>query len=174
MHLFRPRQANSETSGFTLLELLIVMVIITIGFFALRPTFAGAIMGAQDRAAFRQLVGMFKAARSEAVAKGKLIRIVFDPATAVFHAEAQDEPEVDRANFQSLSLMGRRNFRLPDHLSVGEISVGGETLVETEIIRMYFYPDGRTDGVEMMLVDWRGAEIIVTITSATGGVRVNA
>jgi len=174
MRLSWLRQTNNGVNGFTLLELLIVMVIITIGFFALRPTFAGAIMGAQERAAFRQLVGMFKAARSEAVAKGRLIRIVFDPATAVFHAEAQVEPHVDRSNFQPFSLMGRRNFPLPDHLGIGEIAVGGEFLGETDIIRIYFYPDGRTDGVEMVLVDWRGAETIVTITSATGRVRIRA
>ncbi len=161
-------------NGFTLLELLIVMVIITIAFSALRPSFAGAVRGAQERTALRQLVGMFTAARTEAVARGKLVRIAFDPNEGVFYAEVQTDPAVDRTAFEPLSLVNKRRVRLPEHLSVGRLRVGGQDIWDQTAMQIYFYPDGRTDGAVLELVDSYGGSIEMEVAPATGRVRLNA
>ncbi len=165
--------SRRSANGFTLIELLIVMVIITIAFSALRPSFAGAVRGAQERATLRQLVGVFTAARTEAVARGKLVRVAFDPNEGVFYAEMQTDPVVDRSVFEPLSLVNKSHIRLPKHLSVGRLRVGGQDIWEEGAMQIYFYPDGRTDGASLQLVDSYGGSVELEVSPATGKVRLN-
>jgi general secretion pathway protein H len=160
--------------GFTLLELLVVMMIIAIGFFAVRPWFVGVIRGARERSALRQLVSLFTAARVEAVGTGKLVRVVYDAAGGTFRAEIQPKPEEDRQFFEPLRLMGKREVRLPEHLTVGDIEVGGLTMSGAEMAAIYFYPDGRTDGAAILLVKDSGDTIVLDLMRATGRVTINA
>ena len=157
--------------GFTLLELLIVMVIIVIAAFAVRPTFGKAIEGNQERAALRQLVGFFQLARTQSVAQGRLVRLTFEPTEATFSAEIQAEPDRDPTVFDPMRLLGRSGVQLPDHLSLARLAIGGQELSALDRADVYFYPDGRTDGVSMLLADDYGREILVEVSSATGRVR---
>lgn len=164
----RPRAA------FTLIELLIVMMIIAIAFFALRPAFAGVIRGAQERTMLRGLVGLFTSARTEAIATGSLVRIVVEPETGSLFAEVQTDPDEDRSLFDPLPLLGRRSVVLPEHISIGTFKVAGSDMAGLEHIHVYFYPDGRTDGVALRLVGRRGADTRLEISPTTGRVQIDA
>jgi prepilin-type N-terminal cleavage/methylation domain-containing protein len=166
-------QPAATRCGFTLLELLVVMIIICIAFFALRPNFTGMIRGAQERTALRQLVSLFAAARAEAVAKGKLTRVIYDSFTGAFHAEIQPDPEADRQLFDPLRLMGKSELRLPEHLTIDAIKIGGLTMSPADTQTIYFYPDGRTDGAAFLLVKDSGDTAVIEILSATGAVKLD-
>lgn len=148
-------------------------MIIAIAFFALRPSFGGVVEGTRERTAVRQLVGMFTAARAEAVARGKLVRVVFDANQYAFSAEIQAAPEVDRAAFDPLPLLGRKMVSVPDHLRLASLKVQGSEQVNQTRTDIYFYPDGRTDGATMVLDRERGGETWVSLSSATGRVRID-
>lgn len=175
MSLLRPRsrQLERRLAGFTLLELLVVMVIITIAFFALRPSFAGAVREAEERNAMRQLVGLFTAARAEAVARGKLIRVAYDPDESAFYPEVQQRPEEDRQLFEPVTLVGKRRVLLPEHLILEGVEVGGMSLAPAEAPVVYFYPDGRTDGAAFLMVRDSGATAVLEILGATGKVSLD-
>ncbi len=150
------------------------MVIITIGFFALRPSFAGAVREAQERTAMRQLVGLFTAARAEAVARGMLIRVAYDPVETAFYAEAQRDPAQDRQLFEPLRLAGKRRVVLPEHLVLEAIEVSGIALPPDEAPAIYFYPDGRADQAALLMVRESGASAVLEILGATGRVSLDA
>lgn len=166
------RQPSESRQGFTLIELLIVMMIIAIAFFALRPSFGGAIRGISERNALRQLVGLFASARAEAVARGKLVRVVFAPGEHAFLAEIQAEPEVDRSAFYELRLLGKDMVRLPGHLSLEKLEVGGAAAAPGRT-HVYFYPDGHTDGLTLVLADAAGRGTRLEVSPATGRVRID-
>ncbi len=166
-------QPARRNLGFTLIELLIVMTIITIAFFALRPSFGGVLRGTRERTAVRQLVGMFTAAHAEAVARGRLVRVVFEPNRHAFFPEIQLAPEVDRTAFDPLPLLGKRVVRVPEHLSLMSLEVRGSEQRDVARTDIYFYPDGRTDGVVMVLGGGRGREVRVAVSPATGRVRID-
>jgi len=168
------RPTGRREAGFTLIELLIVMMIIAIAFFALRPAFAGAIRGAQERTMLRELVGLFTSARTEAIGRGSLIRVVFEPAEAAFFAEIQFEPERDLSVFDPLPLLGRSAVLVPEHLRVGKMEVAGRDRTGFERTHIYFYPDGRTDGLAMLLVGRHGNDTLLEVSPTTGKVRIHA
>ena len=160
--------------GFTLLELMAVMTIITISSFALRPVFLGAIRNAEKRAALRDVVGLLSSARTQAVAQGKLVRGVCALDEAMVWAEIQVNPMEDRSQFEALPLMGRERLRLPDHLVIIGMEVAGQEASESERNEIYFFPDGRTDGATLVLMDSADREVVIDLTPATGRVRIRA
>jgi type II secretory pathway pseudopilin PulG len=149
------------------------MMIIAIAFFALRPSFVGAVKGSRERTAVRQVVGMLTAARAEAVARGKLVRVVFDPSQRAFFGELQSAPELDRAAFDPLPLLGRERVRVPAHLRLASLEVGGSGQHGVARTDVYFYPDGRTDGVVMVFGAERGRDVRLVVSPATGRIRID-
>lgn len=159
--------------GMTLIELSVVMVIVAILFFSVRPAVTGILREAQERTALRQLVGLLTYARTEAVGSGRLVRVLCDPRHAAFWAEAQVDPRGDRSSFELLRVLGRSRVRMPETFAIAQLMVSGRdaSLQGGEI---YFYPDGRNDGLVLTLVGEAGREVMVEVLSATGRVLVSA
>jgi len=160
--------------GFTLIELLVVMTIIAIGFFALRPSFAAALRGAEQRRALGQVVALLAGVRNQAIVRGRLARVICDAEQGAFWAELQADPGADPSQFNLLPVLGRERVVLPEGLSLGEVEVAGQgtTILPQRVI--YFYPDGGTDGARLTLRNAAGAQITVELATATGRVYVNA
>lgn len=159
-------------AGFTLIELTVVMAVIAILFFALQPTFVGMVRGAQERAALGELVGLFNYARTEAVGSGRLVRVICEPREGLFWAEAQADPEQDRSQFDRLRILGRSEVRMSGPLTVAAMTVSGLEMADQPAAPVYFYPDGRTDGASLSLIDGAGRELTILLSSATGRVRI--
>jgi len=165
--------ANVRTRGFTLIELLVVMTIIAIAFFALRPGIAGVRRGVENRKSLRQLVGLLSGARTKAIAGGKLVRVHCDPDAGVFWAEAQVDPSLDRDEFQLLRVLGRDQVQLSSGLWLSDLMVAGQAAGAIAQNPIYFYPDGRTDGAAVVLLDANGSEVVVELAPATGRVELS-
>jgi len=166
-------RGGREASGFTLIELMVVMMIIAIAAFALRPSFGQAIQGARERNTLRQLVGFFQSARTQSVAKGKLLRVSFEPSEATFYAEIQTDPSEDPTLFDPIALLGRSKVLLPAEVGLARLEIGGRELSPGEPADIYFYPDGRTDGVGLVLSGAYGKDTLIEVSSATGKVRLS-
>lgn len=150
-----------------MIELLVVMMIIVIAFFAVRPNIGGLLRGSQERTALRQLVGVFKVARTEALSSGHLVRVVYSPEEGAFSAEVQSTPETDLSEFDLLPILGRESVKLPEHWEMTKLQIRGrEAATVSEPI--YFYPDGHTDGVAMLFSDPDGSDTVLRLSSATG------
>jgi len=143
------------------------MMIIVIAFFAVRPNIAGLLRGSQERSALRQLVGVFKVARTEALASGRLVRVMYSLEEGVFFAEVQSSPETDVSAFDLLPILGRESVKLPQHWEMTKLQIRGR-LAPTVAEPIYFYPDGRTDGVAMLFSDLDGSDTVLRLSSATG------
>jgi Tfp pilus assembly protein FimT len=171
------RQTSSHRvaeRAFTFIELLVILIIVAIAFFAIRPSFTRVIESAQERAGVRRLVGLLAGSRTEALGRGQLLRVVCDVEAGLFWAEAQVDPQVDRSEFEVIPILGREHMRLPDHLAIIDFEVAGQSLADLGYSEIYFYPDGRTDGAYLSLLNDTGREFIIELASATGRVTVDA
>jgi prepilin-type N-terminal cleavage/methylation domain-containing protein len=167
-----PRHNRTGGRGFTLIELLVVMMIIAIAFFALRPNFVRSIQGNRDRAALRRVVGVLTSARTEAVARGRLVRVVVVPGQGEMWGEIQSDPEEDKSQFDLLPLMNRARTALPDYIALADLTIGGESPGRQNEGRIYFYPDGRTSGAGLTVLGAAGGEYPVDLSPTTGRVRI--
>jgi Tfp pilus assembly protein FimT len=150
------------------------MTIVVIAVFAVRPTLGGAVRAAQERAAVRRLVGLLNYSRTDAVARGRLVRVVCAPEEGAFWAEAQVDPWADRSDFQLLKVLGREQVLLPEEMLIAELSVGGQDATALSQSEIYFYPDGRTEGAVLVLLNGAGNEVILELYAATGRAIISA
>jgi len=173
LRCLRLRRPCTCSAGFTLIEIAVVLTILVILFFAFRPGIAGILREADERTALRQLVGLLNYARTEAVGNGRLVRVVCDPRGGVFWAEAQSDPRGDRSKFDLLYVLGRGKIRLPASLTIAGFTVSGQESTD-QASQLYFYPDGRTDGLTLTLVGDPDRQTIIEMSPVTGRVTANA
>lgn len=146
MHPKSPTRPQ-QTSGFTLLELVLVMVIITTtlsmaslslrGFFASRETFDAA----------RQFVSLAHYARAQAAAEGRTYRLNLDAAEGRYWLTAGLGGAFDR-----LTTEFGRDFLLPE----GAQATWEHPADAPERPWIEFHPDGRSEVVRILFVGRTG------------------
>ena len=185
-HGGRERRAFRR-AGFTLLELILVMMIAAIVLSMAAPSlrmFANARPVANTAA---QFVALTDYARSQAISEGRTYRLNLDPDKGLFWLTAQEG-----GVFQPLEREFGRVFSLPegtkmDWLAPPAVSTGitvpglrlpGQTDIQdasgTTTARTFiaFYPDGHTETSELRLTDRRGNTLSIVCLSPTERFRV--
>lgn len=137
--------------GFTLVEMLVVMVIMVLAYAMTAPMISAGVSGVELKAAARQLAAGLRKARSEAVAQKNEVVLNLDVEGRQF-------------NFGS----GKHAYRLPEKIEISLFTAQSELTGEkTGAIR--FYPDGSSTGGRITLsrderkylvdVDWMTGQV---------------
>jgi hypothetical protein len=100
------------------------------------------------------------------------VRVICSARGGAWWAEIQVDPTVDRAQFDSLKVLGREGVLVPEGLSMAGLSIAGQEVAESVGV-IYFYPDGRTDGARVILAGDRGRQIVIALSPVTGRVTVS-
>ena len=164
----------ARAGGFTLIEMLVVMVIIAIAFAAIRPELARTLKASQDRAALRKVIAMLTGAHAKAVIEGRLVRVTISPSDGAMWAEIQVDPTVDRTQFAPISVLGKQQLLWPKELSIDAMNIGGTDSSQSGEAVIYFYPDGRTSGADFAFEGSAGHTYQVDLSPATGRVQISA
>jgi type II secretion system protein H len=144
--------------GFTLLELVLVMVIICTLLGAAAPSLRGFFVSRRTDDAAARIVALTRLARSQAVAEGRIYRLAFDGRQRSCFLEAQRGGGFERLR----SSLGRA-FRLPDDIQVDMQLAGavpGQDYVE-------FFPDGTAEPALIRLTDIKGDVVEVSCPAPT-------
>lgn len=148
-----PRVSPASGRGFTLVELMVVMVIAVAAVALITPMFGGAVSSAELRQSARQVAAALRAARSEAVSTNQPVAWVLD---------------VEAKRFSLSSQSGVRS--LPERLEV-ELTTAESELQSENIGAIRFYPDGTSSGGRVALGDAR-KQLDVDVDWLTGRVRI--
>jgi type II secretion system protein H len=139
-------------AGFTLIELVIVLVIIGIASVIAMPELDRVIKKREARQSVLALAAVARDLRRRAIDEGKLKRLTVEP----------------RAN--SYLASGSEIIRLPDTVAMTG-ATGGEPIGER--LRQYiFFPNGSLLGGEIELSDRRGSSYVVRMEAMVGRVVV--
>lgn len=141
------RRANA---GFTLLELLVVMVILTVVATVTAVRFSGGIDQARLRAESRQLVALLRAARTEAMVSSTVTGI-----------------DSDTHDTSYLSYPALQRIELPEGIAIDIASQAVSSGAAQNAIR--FYPDGSSSGGDIQLSSPAGS-FAITVGWLTGEV----
>jgi len=149
--------------GFTLLELVLVMVIICTVLAMAAPSLRGFFASRQTADAAAQIVALTQLARSGAVAEGRIYRLNLDVEAGTYWLTAQEG-----GTFENLHSEFGRVFSVPEGTLVSwEAPPRGDSPGYVQ-----FYPSGRTEATTIRLAGRQGDVIEITCPSPTELFRV--
>ena len=157
------RLCRSLAIGFTLLELVLVMVIICTLLGITAPSLKGFFAGRRTVDAAAQIVALANFARSQSVAEGRVYRLNIDMETGDYWLTAEDG-----GVFCELGSEFGRIFCLPEGTSFS-FDTPSE---KAEYFQ--FHPTGRSETAIIRLIDRKGKEISIACLSPTEMFQVTA
>jgi general secretion pathway protein H len=125
------QDGRGGAAGFTLLEILIVLVIVAMAATLVAPAVESGLRARLVRGAVRRVAGAMRTLQATAVQSGSIQHMVLDPLDNAVHV----------SNGSSIEL--------GDVVALGDIR-GGE-LLPGGVVRVNFYPNGSNTGVDVLL-----------------------
>ncbi len=178
---------DARKLGFSLIELMVVIVLIGIMAAMIVPEMQGTYEDALLRATSRRLVDVFHLAYSRAVSLNQLHRVRFDKITGRYFIEravqaaehgsgfvpARDIPEGEGTLDRRISV----EFRKQDEAAPTEADQEMAAASEDPEVRnkdegIAFYSDGTADAGEVLLRDRDGFRLALRINPVTARVRI--
>lgn len=127
-----PAANIARVRGFTLLEMLVVMLLLGLALAVTPPLFSGAVPGMRLKGAARDLVAGMRQARSLAIFTNTPTPLRLEPAAGRFSVPGQSQ-----------------THQLPGDIAVQVLpAVDGEPAAVREV---WFYPDGGASGEHIVL-----------------------
>jgi type II secretion system protein H len=178
---FAPRLFRA---GFTLMELMVVLVLIGIVTAMIIPEMKGTFQDALLRSTSRELIGAFSLTSSQAVSLNQLHRVRLDPRTGRYLVERRVFEKGQEGFVPARDLPGGAGeldsriaieVRKPGETSSGAPeggSAAAENDAQTQDVVFAFYPDGTADAGEILLRDRDGFQLALRINPITARTHV--
>lgn len=151
----RPERGSGR-DGFSLIELIVVMALIIAALALFAPSFQNGLKSLELEGASRDLITRMKQARSEAIGKHKVLRIIF-----------RNEPEGSSYTLTNDYEEEIKTYPLP-------LGVVFEWEDPEAPDRVSFFPNGRSSGLRFTLKNERGRRIPIHLDPVTGLARIGS
>jgi len=169
---------RNRISGFTLIELIIVLILLSVATALVVPRLAGSLGRMNAESSARRISSALRFARSHAVTEKIPYLAIFDMDTNMLSVMAYpmpDETDPDDADSDNAEIggpQGPRVYILSDGVRLREcVPLDGET-VTTGAFVMGFFPGGGTTGGEVILNDDKDRVFSVALDRITGSVKI--
>lgn len=181
----RDPQRPRSRSGFTLLELVVVLFILTLATALVAPAFSRSFGQAQLKAATRDLAALCRFARTQAIAHQGVVEVVLDRQTNQYWlrgpawmidrlggigrvATVEDNGQPWQAQMRQV-----RVRPLPAGVSLNSVVLDTGPLREDERGAIAFFPQGSSTGGEVVLSDEKGRGYRIVVDPSVGLVRIS-
>ena len=171
----------SIPSGFSLLELIVVLVIIGMVAAFVGPKLAGSMTNINLKTASKKVAAALRYARSQAVSEGSDYVARFDleanRVSIVAMKRTSEWPEADGGDGAGVDVgegggVDRlKTYELPDGVRL-KMGISGDTETDSGIFEIIFLSDGGSSGGEVVLVNQKDRAYMVAVDFITGAVRV--
>jgi len=159
----RPAPRHASSAGFTLLELVLVMVIICTVLAAASPSLRGFFASRKTADAAARIVALAEYGRARAVAEGRMFRLNLDPSEGTYWLDARCE-----GLFERLATEFGRTFRLPDGTRASWL----EPPDAAERRWILIFPDGRAEAARILIEGRQDESVEVVCPSPAERFRV--
>ncbi len=168
------KKADARSAhGFTLLELLVVVVIITLVSAFVAPRMLGTLTHMNLKTSAHNLAAALRYARSQAVSEQVAYAARFDlEANAVRVSRVEAAEEASEGETEEV-VASERVYSLPGGIALGRSEASSAPAADGPL-SIEFYPDGNSSGGEVILTDERGRRYIVWADVLAGTVGADA
>jgi prepilin-type N-terminal cleavage/methylation domain-containing protein len=171
------KPTSSRSRGFTLLELIVVLVIISLMMALVAPRLTGSLTKMNLKTAGQKISSSLRYARSQAVTNQIIHYAVFDFETNSVHIKAEKPLNYDAySNAENESAYtdnskekdtGVVNYFLPEGVKFKKAIIANEQ-IDTGVFRIGFYPSGNSSGGNVFLTDEKERRFKLSVNSITG------
>ena len=174
----------SMPCGFTLLELLIVLVIISLTSVLVVPQLTGSLSRTNLQTASKKISASLRYARSQAASKKITHVAIFDfeknrlsivtGMTGMTGQEAQTgETLKEDLGDGEEPVIRSKSYDLPDGVKL-EKAVSGEDEIDSGLFQIVFFPTGSSSGGDVILTNDRGKRYKISVDFITGIVQLES
>ena len=164
----------SIPSGFTLLELLVVLVIVSVMAAFVGPRLAGSMSNMNLKTASKRIAASLRYARSQAISESRTYAALFDldknRVTIRGDQMAREEGEKDDGGGDRDSRQ-TKPYELPEDVRLDK-AILGEGEIDSGLFKIIFFSNGGSSGGELFLRNDRGDRYGVKVDLITGTVRI--
>jgi len=162
MNIIRP---STRHSGFTLIELSVVLILIGVVFMVTFPKLAGLFSGRKLLGFCRELAGSLDYARSRAVIDGRIYTFHINREENEYWITSLDEESDYYGRGEESEEPKKR--KIPDGISVRRLKLGRRVVEWFEPV-VRFYPRGNSNGAEIFLETDQGDKVKIKVKPYTG------
>jgi prepilin-type N-terminal cleavage/methylation domain-containing protein len=146
--------------GFTLLELIIVVLVIALVLAVSYPSLSRGTAAIHMRATARDILNVFRYAREKAVTEqtGMQVAVNRDKQELVLSDDLGE---------------GSRSYVLPHDVKIRRMALAGTEVMDGPLI-VRFLPNGSAENAEVLLQSDNGSELRIVTDPITGGARVQS
>lgn len=183
MRLYSHPGSRIRRGGFTLIEIMVVVIVLAIVTGAIVPNFSGSMEGARLETAAESLRGLLVACHQAATATGRVHGLILDERGARYRVVAEETPRDERPDEDSFSessrlvparLTGFSEQALPEGVRLVSTEFFEEdlALARSGETRILFFPDGTSEFATLTLATARGDRRAVKLNGLSGAVTV--
>jgi prepilin-type N-terminal cleavage/methylation domain-containing protein len=169
----RGHRAGARDHGFTLIELVLVMMILAIFLAVAVPQLRGFMSGSAARDAATQVIALAQYARAKAAADSVVYRLSINEATGEYQLTAGSADGTGQ--FSELGNEFGQMFSLPTGMkvTVQRLNSALPSSTTASLGDIEFRPDGSSDSAVIRLTDAQGIETLIAAPSPTEPFRVS-
>ena len=164
--------------GFTLLELLIVLVIISLTSVLVVPQLTGSLAKTNLQTASKKISASLRYARSRAASEKITYVAIFDFEKDRLSIMTGQEAQTGETLKEDLGdgeepVIRSKSYDLPDGVKL-EKGVSGENEIDSGLFQIAFFPTGSSSGGDVILTNDRGKRYKISVDFITGIVRLGS
>lgn len=171
------RSSVNKDEGFSLLELIVVLILVSLMAGLVVPRLAGSLTRMNLRSASQKICSSLRYARSQATSEKMTYTAIFDfEKNGCFIQVKKDDPEnVEDVSLDDTTLTEEnevKSYFLPEGVKI-EKGIRGDEKTESETFQIEFFPAGNSSGGDVILVDEKENRYRIHIDFLTGIVKLS-
>ena len=175
MSSYRDQPKTEAFSGFTLFELLVVILIISLISAFVMPRMAASLPGVQLKSSTRAVAASLRYARSKAVSESRPYVAIFDTTQKLLAVEPIEKP-TDAAELNNLreilnTSRLQKVYEIPNEIQLGVLNKNADD-EGSDVFPIFFFPRGDSTGGKIVLQNPNRRQFTVTVDRITGMVEI--
>jgi general secretion pathway protein H len=139
-----------KNRGFTLLELVIVLILLSLSVSLVAPAFSRFSKAIELKVAVKKVSAILRYYRSEAVQKGKVYQVLFNPDLREVRGQSVESAEDQEGNEKPGEPGWQKKYALPEGVQMKEVKVSSPQY-PADLPVIEFYPSGGSNGGSILL-----------------------
>lgn len=160
------RERRHPAPGFTLLELIVVLTIITIMSASVLPVFNGTFGSVRRNHAIRDFVASMRYAQERAITETREYRIIIDPDNNSYYIANFVRMDKDKKDYAPVNDRLSRKTTLPQGIEMKTPSAQRDR--QTHLYYVGFYPNGACDEVKIPFTVNNKRAVVVSTNKSKG------